>query len=415
MNTKTTRVNALNPAISPAGNSFTPHAATPGTPVTDVCAATTMPCVQNPASFQRRILVAVTGLSPQIVTETLYALAVEQKPAFVPTEIHLITTGEGANRARLSLLSNEPGAFHALRHDYSLPEIDFSEKNIHVLTGSDGRTLTDISDEAENLAAADLITALVREFSADPESALHVSLAGGRKTMGFFLGYALTLLGRPQDRLSHVLISAPFESSWKFFYPTPHSEVIELAGGGLADASKAKVMLADIPFVSLRHGLPENLLQGRSSYSETVAAAQRAHAPASLVLEPEKRRIIAAGQSIELSPTLMALLTLFARRLLEDKGPICGPNESVPDEAWAAAFLAELRDIAGESRDIEETERSLKNGMDGNYFARIRSRLHNELRKHLGPAAAPYLIDGGRRRPLQYRLTLPKAAVSLIE
>jgi hypothetical protein len=30
-------------------------------------------------THERRILLAVTGLSPQIVTETLYALAVERK------------------------------------------------------------------------------------------------------------------------------------------------------------------------------------------------------------------------------------------------------------------------------------------------------------------------------------------------
>ena len=41
--------------------------------------------LRNPAAYGRRILVAVTGLSPQVVTETLYALAVLQQPAFVPT------------------------------------------------------------------------------------------------------------------------------------------------------------------------------------------------------------------------------------------------------------------------------------------------------------------------------------------
>ncbi|MBP6582128.1 MAG: hypothetical protein KA204_01445, partial [Chromatiaceae bacterium] len=46
--------------------------------------------------FPRRILLAVTGLTPQVVTETLYALAMERQPPFIPTEIHLLTTAEGA-------------------------------------------------------------------------------------------------------------------------------------------------------------------------------------------------------------------------------------------------------------------------------------------------------------------------------
>ncbi len=49
--------------------------------------------------YPRRILLAVTGLTPQVITETLYALAVQRQPAFIPTEIHLLTTHEGAEAA----------------------------------------------------------------------------------------------------------------------------------------------------------------------------------------------------------------------------------------------------------------------------------------------------------------------------
>ena len=62
----------------------------------------------EPERCSRRILLAVTGLSPQVVTETVFALA-RAKPAAVPTEIHVITTAEGAERARLSLLTQDPG------------------------------------------------------------------------------------------------------------------------------------------------------------------------------------------------------------------------------------------------------------------------------------------------------------------
>lgn len=65
--------------------------------------------------------------------------------------------------------------------------------------------------------AADAIVELVRRCTQDDQTALHVSIAGGRKTMGFFMGYALSLYGRPQDRLSHVLVSAPFESNHDFY------------------------------------------------------------------------------------------------------------------------------------------------------------------------------------------------------
>ena len=84
----------------------------------------------EPQDYPRRVLLAVTGLSPQIVTETVYCLAVQRQPAFVPTEVRLITTAEGADRARLELLHDDTGRFHRLRADYSLPPIDFRADRI---------------------------------------------------------------------------------------------------------------------------------------------------------------------------------------------------------------------------------------------------------------------------------------------
>ncbi len=68
----------------------------------------------------RRILLAATGLTPQVITETLYALATAEMP-FVPTEVHLVTTATGAENARLNLLLPKTGWFHRLRADYRLP------------------------------------------------------------------------------------------------------------------------------------------------------------------------------------------------------------------------------------------------------------------------------------------------------
>ena len=113
---------------------------------------------RRPASFPRRILLAVTGLSPQIVTETLHALAIGHDDPFVPTEVHLITTAEGAERARLALLSDKPGWFHRLRKDFGLPEIAFDGGHIHILRDASGQPMADIRSPADNLACADFIT-----------------------------------------------------------------------------------------------------------------------------------------------------------------------------------------------------------------------------------------------------------------
>lgn len=49
----------------------------------------------------RRILLAVTGLTPQVVTETLFAL-MREGPDSLPHAIRVLTTSEGAERARLA-------------------------------------------------------------------------------------------------------------------------------------------------------------------------------------------------------------------------------------------------------------------------------------------------------------------------
>lgn len=38
--------------------------------------------------------------------------------------------------------------------------------------------------------------------------------------MGFYAGYALSLYGRKQDRMSHVLVEDKYEQAVNFFYPS---------------------------------------------------------------------------------------------------------------------------------------------------------------------------------------------------
>ena len=56
---------------------------------------------------------------------------------------------------------------------------------------------------------------------------------------------------------------------------------------------------------------------------------------------------------------------------------------------------------------------ALRAGMDGSYFSAALSRLRSKLRHELGPAAGPYLIDDGGRKPHRYRLDLAPQAVML--
>jgi CRISPR-associated protein (TIGR02584 family) len=372
----------------------------------------------SPSSYPRRILLAVSGLTPQVVTETIHALATNKTDPFVPTEIHILSTVEGANRAKLTLLSDKPGWFHQLCREYKLNGIAFPEENVHVLCDHEGQPLEDIRTERENESAADCITEKIRELTLDSACALHVSMAGGRKTMGFFAGYALSLFGRPQDRLSHVLVPSDYESASDFFYPSPVRRVIEGHGQKPLDSAEARLMLASIPFVSLRHGLPQQLLEGQGSYSAVVAAAALALGPAKLVVDLAGHRISAAGRVIHMNPNALALLSVFARRAKASKPALAAPpkpleNKVAPDMVWAKRFKTELRQMYAHYEDIPQTTRdALHKGMDGDYFSMQLSRLHRDLRRSLGGAADSYLIDNGGTRPCRYELKLIPEAIS---
>ena len=363
-----------------------------------------------PEQAPRRILLAVTGLSPQVVTETLYALAVARPRPFVPTEIHLITTGEGAERARLTLLDPDEGRFLVMQRDY--PQLGAARfAAIHRVCNVLGDALDDIRTDEDNRACADSITSLVRELTADPAAALHVSIAGGRKTMGFYLGYALSLYGRPQDRLTHVLVAEPFEGDHQFYYPPPRPRVLVIRGRPVSTAD-ARVELAEIPFVRLREGLPDELRTGRAGFTETVAAAQRALAPAQLTIDLARRQLKAGGIAVPMPPAQLAFYCLLARRCKKGLEGLRWSDSGVAEE-----YLAEYRALSGElSGAYERVARTLRDGMTEECFEQRKARVNRALRDALGDAACrPYLIAAeGKRSVTRYRLTLPASTVHFV-
>jgi len=359
-------------------------------------------------------LLCVSGLSPQVVTETLYALAVKEDPPFVPHEIHLLTTNEGARSAMLGLLDEHEGHFRHLCLEYGIDAaaIRFGPDTIHLIRDPAGQALDDIRTEQDNMTAADTITALVRRLMADPHCRVHASIAGGRKTMGFFLAYAMSLFGRPQDRISHVLVSPPFEGHPDFYYPprkpvllkTPHEH-------RLFSTADARITLADIPFVRLRDGLPRALREGVSSFSETIVEAQRAMLPVMLVIDLKTRTVTAGGHSFQLSLADFATYSWFALRRANGEEPV-----RWTDPGLAESFVSHYERVAG--KDVGNAERvrhALKGGMSEEYLEQRKSKTNRALRKCLGElAAGPYLIGSFGQKPLcRSGLTLPDDAVTL--
>lgn len=352
---------------------------------------------QPPETYPRRILLMVIGRTPQVMTETLFALAQQRQPPFIPTEIHLITTKDGEKDARLALLSDDPGWFHRLRKDYGLPPILFDADTIHLIRGADGEPLDDVRTAEDNEACANLITDLVRTLTADDQSALHVSLAGGRKTMTYYLGNALALFGRPQDRLSHTLVDTPYETHRDFYYPTPHGHTIFVEREGrYFDCRDAQVTLADIPLVQLRGALParyKTLDSGKDSFSDVVAAASRQLRPVSVLIDYVDRVLVTDNQQhVHLAPAELAFYGWMARRRKAGLPPIAIPTDGAADIDYATAFQKEYRLAGADPQAV--TNMQDEGGMTKAYFSQRKTRIRDALNEELGVRASAYDIQG---------------------
>jgi CRISPR-associated protein (TIGR02584 family) len=368
----------------------------------------------------KRILVCVTGLSPQVVTETLYALCVAQEEPWIPHEIRLITTQRGAENAQLMLLSKDPGWFHRLLKDWNLPPISFDETHIEVLCDRDGNPLDDIRDDQDNQQTADGIANLIYRLTEDEHTEIHASIAGGRKTMGFFMGYAMSLWGREQDKLSHVLVSSPYEGRSEFFYPTPTSQVIKshTREQNPLDASKAKVWLGNIPFVRLRSLLPASIQSQNTGFANAVDAANQALDQVELVVDVSQSRILIDNMPVHLPPMQLAVISLLAWRHIKNMEALRSPFKEIDDPDWKNEAFIILTKAMGVANIPDSFNERLNNDLPiGDTFTQQLSKLEKKLRDS-GAMPLKAMIQrcevNPRSRQRSYSLTLEKDRVRFL-
>lgn len=214
-------------------------------------------------SRSKGVLVISVGLSPQVVTETVYALACERNEPI--DEIHMWTTTGGAERIERELLRGGEGALYRLFADYGIHPpavyVRVFGSSRHAPAGlrlAEDRPLEDIRSREDNQVVADTLMRFFQEQASDPSRRLLCSLAGARKTIGPYLALALQFFGRPGDQLFHVLVPPELEGNRAFFYPPPGSPP------GLIE-------LVEVPVALLReHFDVLKSVNGPLSYSELI-------------------------------------------------------------------------------------------------------------------------------------------------
>ena len=225
---------------------------------------------------QQVVFLCLVGTTPAVLTETVYALA-NQDEALIPDRVVAVTTSTG-KKLLIEKLFDE-GHWEALKTSLRVAGRKVEGKllfgpvadSIRVFPNAErNRELDDIRTLEDNETVAEFFMELVRSFTENDSIRLVTSLAGGRKTTSALLHSVMTLLGRSQDMITHILVNDPWALIPDFLYPGCRGVFKDPKTGKRLKSSDAHLDLAEVPFVPLRYLFKRDLQKSAGSYLQLV-------------------------------------------------------------------------------------------------------------------------------------------------
>lgn len=286
----------------------------------------------------KEILVISTGLAPQVITEMLWWFtARSEAPRIVPDAIHVVTTRKGAEVIEAQV-RGPMGKLKMFCDEFGL-EVNLDERlHIHLPTETDPEYGDDARDLDTNIGYANRVTRLLRDLTADPETRVRACLAGGRKTMSFYMGYAMSLLGRSDDELCHVLVSPAFENSPDFWWKPKVPRTFRVGASGQEQelsTDEATIAVASIPFVRLRYLMDPIVVDdphANVDFGKFVIGVQAGVERQRVILTDRLREIRIGDQAVILPPKKYSFYRLLAEVRLEGRAG-AGPDGVGPDHS----------------------------------------------------------------------------------
>ena len=372
----------------------------------------------------KNILLAVTGLSPQVITETLYALHQNDQKV---DAIHIITTSEGRDKIFSNLLAGKRGMYHKYMKEYGLnpSSIDFSYENIHVITDDNGVEIDDIKTEDDNTRLLKMCLELTFRFSMDSKSSIYFSVAGGRKTMSSCLTLAAQMYGRPQDRIYHVLVSPEFESNSGFYYPTLQSRSIPLRDKQgqpyYKETKYAQVTLIPIPFVSIRERLSPEFLNEPKDPATLMLSIIREDSPV-LALNLKTRKLIYKKIEMDIMPAWAALYAFFimVKKECKKETKTCGAcTECFMEISDVFDNQQKITDLYKRIPGIKTFDKMSDSGitnLNAENFNSYKGKLKKRLLDNFGQYNLRDLeiVSKGRKPGIRYGIKMSKERLELV-
>lgn len=373
----------------------------------------------------KNLLLAVVGLSPQVITETLFELHQQRRSI---DAIHVITTRQGKEKINAQLLSPADGKYYEYLKEYRIDPatIDFGFHSIHTIKDPNGIEIDDIAGEEENEWLLKKCMELSFAFTRDQDTAVLFSIAGGRKTMSACLMVAAQFYGRSQDRVYHVLVSPEFESNRDFFYPRQKSVNIKLTDRNsqpyYKETKYARLSLVPIPFVSIRDRLGGEFLREPLDPPSLMQALVREQ-PYWLTVDLLSAKLSYKNLEMELYPAQFALYAFFAqqKKTCTQLAKACrGCTDCYLERDEVLQHHAEIaaiyRKVAAGSRPFEEMSDSGILGLSKENFNSYRSKISDALRTGFGLYALKEIEiqSVGKKPGKRYGIPIDREKVRII-
>ncbi|MCK5098916.1 MAG: TIGR02584 family CRISPR-associated protein [Desulfobacteraceae bacterium] len=372
----------------------------------------------------KNILFAVVGLSPQVITETLYGIYQSGKDIH---EIIVITTSQGKKKIYSSLLAGNKGYFIKFLKEYNIPidSILFNHDSIYVIEDEHGNAISDLTTEDDNRYLLKLCLELAFKFTNKPETSIFFSVAGGRKTMSSCLTLAAQLYGRTQDRLCHVLVSPEFESNRNFYYPPKTNTTVKLKNKSgetfYKNTKYAKVNLINIPFISIRKQLPHKHLNEVKDPGTLMLSLVQDEKPI-LRIDLLLKKIIYKDMELDLMPAHLALYGFFAvqKKKCEKEIKACGNCTDCFLKSFEIldkqSEITEIYKKLSGSRLVNEMQGEGITNLDNDNLRSFKSKIKKILETRFGsPALKEIEIASIDSRPdTRYGIMIDKSKLEIV-
>lgn len=310
------------------------------------------PAKSQPAckNTQDTVLVTTIGTSPSVLTSTVWALA--QQEGLLPHRIVVLTTRLGRELLLKQVFTGVPEfggstVWESLCQTLESDGFDLAGKlefapepaylRVFTATPPGKRTpeeLDDITSQMENERVADAMLEALRGVMADGTRVV-ASIAGGRKTVSALFYACVSLIGRDDDRIIHVVVNEPFDRTGlkpPFFFPGQQCSPLVATDGRTVAAHSAKLSIINVPFVPLAKLFMREFRRTPARFSTLVADYREAgqhQSPAEFQLTVHRRRaeIEVNGVLVALGPREHLLVLLLAERVLAGRAAFTGNKE----------------------------------------------------------------------------------------